>query len=393
MEKYDFDEIIERRNTESVKFDLLKPLFGQEDLIPMWVADMDFRTPPFVRDAVIKRAEHDIYGYSVRSEGYFESIINWYREQQSWDIRKEWIVFSPGIVPALNLIVMSCTSPGDKVIVQPPVYFPFFSAIKNHGRRILYNQLIREGDRYSMDFDDLEKKAAEGAKMIFLCSPHNPVSRVWTKQELIRFAAICRKYGLLIVSDEIHSDLVYPEFVHTPLAGLSEETASLTLTCIAPSKTFNLAGLSTSSVVIPDKTLRNRFETVLDQVHVGSGNIFGNIAAEAAYRNGKNWLSQLMFYLSENVSVMKDFLEKNLPFLKLVPPEATYLLWVDFSGAGLSGKELKRFIIDDARLALNDGPMFGPGGEGFQRFNIACPRQKMVEALFRLKEAFDKRKR
>ncbi|MFP4059917.1 MAG: MalY/PatB family protein [Bacteroidales bacterium] len=390
MSDYNFDAVIERKNTDCVKHDLLNPLFGRDDLIPMWVADMDFSVPSFVAIAIQKRAAHPVYGYSFRSDSYYEAIINWYRERQNWYLEKDWIVFSPGVVPALNMLVMACTRPGDKIIVQPPVYFPFFAAVENHDRKLVYNELKREGNRYYIDFEDLEKKASEGARMLFLCSPHNPVSRVWSREELIQLSAICVKHDILIVSDEIHSDLIFPGHVHVPLASINETIASRTITCVAPSKTFNLAGLSSSSIIIPEKKIRKKFESIVDKVHVGSGNIFGNVASEAAYRQGSEWLNALMNYLDGNFQLMKDYIDENLPLVEMIIPEATYLVWLDFKETGFDSRQLRRFIREEARLALNDGPMFGPGGDGYQRINIACPRSKLILAMEQLKRAFDR---
>jgi cysteine-S-conjugate beta-lyase len=380
---FDFDTPLPRENTNSVKFDLRKEIFGREDVIPMWVADMDFAVPPFVSEAVIRRAGHPIYGYSIIPDSYNEAVMEWLKKRHSWEIRKEWIRFSPGVVTGLNILVQAMTDPGDKIIIQPPVYFPFFSCVENNGRKLVYNQLVENNGAYSIDFDDLEHKMKDGARMLILCNPHNPVSRCWTRDELEWIGAKGIEHGVLIVSDEIHCDLVFEPYHHIPLASLSEEIARNTITCIAPSKTFNLAGLFTSSVIIPDDSLRRKFKVAEEKVHL-SANIFGITAAEAAYRQGEAWLGELMHYLKTNVELVKDFLADNMPEISVSPAEATYMLWLDFRKLGIDAPELKKLLIEKAGLGFVEGPTFGPGGEGFQRMNIACPRIKLELALERI---------
>ena len=287
---YNFDEPVDRQGTNCVKYDLRKDVFGNENVIPMWVADMDFLTPPFIIDAIKKSLKHEILGYTVRRHEYFESLAVWTERRYGWKIDTEWILFSPGIVPAVNICTLAYTKPGDSIIVQPPVYFPFFAAVKDHGSKLLFNKLKEKEGKYYFDFDDLRKKAERGAKMLILSNPHNPVGRAWDKDELMELAEICRKYNILIISDEIHSDLVLPGFKHIALASLSEEIASSTITCYAPSKTFNLAGLSTSSVVITNKKLREKFQRQIESLHINGGNIFGTEASIAAYSKGEEWL-------------------------------------------------------------------------------------------------------
>ncbi|MCF8228078.1 MAG: PatB family C-S lyase [Bacteroidales bacterium] len=386
---YNFDEIIPRASTNSVKYDLRKKIFGKEDVIPMWVADMDFATPDFIVDAVRERAKHPVFGYSFRSDDYFRSIINWQKRNHNWVIEKEWVRYSPGIVPALNFCVMAYTDPGDKIIVQPPVYFPFFSAIRNHGRVQVNNPLKLEKGRLNMDFDNLRKKAAEGAKMLFLCSPHNPGGSVWTQKELTEMVNICLDYNILIVSDEIHCDLVLPGYNHKPTATLSEAAADITITCIAPSKTFNLAGMATSSVIISNKTLQEKFDTLMEQLHVGMGNLFGAVASEAAYAKGERWLEELIAYIDGNVRFALDFFEKNIPGIKAIRPEATYMLWLDCRKMELDDEQLWKFFVEEAGVGMNKGESFGEGGEGFMRMNLACPRKTIKRALGRIKYAID----
>ena len=384
---YDFGEITDRTGTSCVKWDYVEKWFKADDLLPMWVADMDFKTPDFIVEAVKKRASHEIYGYTIRPESYYSSMISWINDLHGWSIEKDWIVFSPGIVPAVNMAVMAYTKPGDKVIVQPPVYFPFFSAVRDNGRQLVYNSLALENGRYSMDFDDLEKKIDNRTKMVIISNPHNPGGSAWTEEELGRLGQLCIEKGVILISDEIHSDLVLPPNKHTVAANISEEIAKVTVTMMAPSKTFNLAGMATSSVIISDPKLRNDFQVMLDRVHVGMGNLFGMVASEAAYTRGKEWLSQMLTYVKGNVDYLEDFLEQHVPGVKMIRPEATYMIWLDFAQLGLSNEELRKFILEKAKLGLNDGPVFGPGGEGFQRMNVACPRSIVEEAMQRLERA------
>jgi len=384
---YNFDEIVPRENTSCVKWDLAEMYFGNKDVLPMWVADMDFKTPDFVVDAVKRRAAHEIYGYTVRPDSYFDALINWIKNKHQWDIKKDWVIFSPGIVPAVNMAVMAYTKPGDKVVIQPPVYFPFFSAVKDNGRQLVLNQLKLENGRYYMDFDDLEKQIDKRTKMLVISNPHNPAGSAWTAEELTRLGEICIKHKLILISDEIHSDLAIPPNKHTVAANLSNEIADVTVTMMAPSKTFNLAGMASSSVIISNPELRNEFQTMIDRVHVGMGNLFGMVASEAAYKQGEEWLNQMLHYVKGNIDYLEKSISERLPKVKMIRPEATYMVWLDFRELGMSNDELKQFIIQKARLGLNDGPVFGPGGEGFQRMNLACPRQYVEEAVERLENA------
>jgi len=385
--RYNFDEIINREGTGSIKYDLRSKIFKSGTVIPLWVADMDFRTPDFIISAIQKRLEHEILGYTLIAQSFHQSIVRWNLNRHQWAIKPEWISFSPGVVPALNLLVMAFTQPGDSIIIQPPVYFPFSTAVENHGRQLLTNPLHYDGNQYSINFNDLESKISSTTRMLIFCSPHNPTGNVWKPDVLQRIGEICLKNNILLVSDEIHADLIYAGYKHTPTASLSEEIARRTITCMSASKTFNLAGLSTAYLIIPDKRLRAQYEKMLDHVHVGAGNIFGFIATEAAYEKGEDWLRQLMAYLGDNLRFLQDFTQKHLPLIKVVPPGATYLIWLDCRDLGMSAAELKRFMIEEAGLGLNDGPQFGAGGEGFQRINIACPRQLLYEALVKMHQA------
>jgi cystathionine beta-lyase len=383
--KFNFDEIINRENTNSVKYDLRKEYFGKEDVLPMWVADMDFATPKFIREAVIERAKHPIYGYTVRKEEFPDSIISWMKKRHKWDVKKEWISFSPGIVPALNMCVLAYTDPGDKILIQPPVYFPFFRAIRDHNRELVENVLVNTNNSYIIDFEDFEKKAAS-SKAFILCHPHNPVGRLWNRKELIRILEICEKHEVIVFSDEIHSDLILGNNSHIPfltLPGAEKNTVAM----YAPSKTFNLAGLSTSYLIIPNKELKLKYDRLIDNLHMGLGNIFGAVALDAAYAKGEEWLKELLIYLKQNIEFLDDFLKTRIPKIKAILPEATYLVWLDFRDLGMKDDDLKHFLINKARLGLNHGPVFGAGGEGFQRINIASPRKILEKALLQLESA------
>ncbi|MCK4750855.1 MAG: PatB family C-S lyase [Bacteroidales bacterium] len=385
--RYDFDKYIERRGTDSVKHDLNGAIFGTDELLPLWVADMDFEVPDFIREAVIERANHPVYGYTFRPGRFFEAAASWMHRRHGWEISPDTFSFSPGIVPALNMIVMEFTEPGDRIVVQPPVYFPFFNAITNHRRELVNNQLVERDGTYEMDLDHLEQQFREGAKMLFLCHPHNPVGRAWTREELEKLARLCVRYKVLVISDEIHSDLVLFGNKHIPLATLGKEVADLTFTCVAPSKTFNLAGLYTSAVITTNPKLKKGYDRILDAVHVGGGSLFGQVAFEAAYTHGDAWLDQLVAYLEQNYKKLCEIVVAEVPGMMISPLEATYLVWLDLSFLGRSDQELKRFVIEEAGLGLIDGPMFGPGGEQHQRINIATSFKVLEKGLYQLAAA------
>ncbi len=385
---WNFDEIIKREESDSVKYDLRSKLYGTNDIIPMWVADMDFKTPTFIVDAIKKRAEHEIYGYTIRNNSFFDSVIHWMYYMHKWKVRKNWISFCPGVVPALTLSILAYTKPGDKVIAQPPVYFPFFSSVKNNGRQLVYNQLKHKNGSYYYDFENLKQNIDSRTKMILICNPHNPVGRVWTKDELTELAQICLENDILMVSDEIHSDLVFKPNRHIPLASISKEIADNTIGAFAPSKTFNVAGLSSSVVIISNPKLKKVFDNFIDDIHIRNGNIFGNIALESAYYNGAEWLNELMEYLEGNIAIVKKFVDKPGIKIKMTIPESTYLLWLDFSDYNLQKNELNKLLVQKAKVGLSPGELFGPGGEGFQRMNIASPRTVLVESLNRLEKVF-----
>ena len=385
--RYDFDRVIDRRGTGSVKYDLTGKLFGKEDLLPMWVADMDFPVAGFILEAIRERLNHPFLGYTFRSDRFAGSVTSWLKRRHGWMVGTEDIGFSPGIVPALNMCVMEFSEPGDRVVVQPPVYFPFFPAVTNHGRELVYNQLVNRAGRYEMDFEQLEDLFKKGVKLFFLCNPHNPVGRAWSGEELDRLAQLCLSYKVMVISDEIHSDLLLYGNRHIPFASLGKEIADLTLTCMAPSKTFNLAGLYTSVIIATNPVIKKRYEKILDAVHVGGDNVLGQVALETAYSEGDEWLDQLLVYLEKNDREFRSLLNENLPELIISPLEATYLAWLDFSFMGLDEKALRDFIIHEAELGLNDGPMFGPGGFNHQRLNIAAPTSVLMEGARRLAAA------
>jgi cystathionine beta-lyase len=391
--RWNFDETAEREGTDCVKYDLREETFGRKDIIPMWVADMDFKTPEFIVEKLRNRADHELFGYSYRSPEYFNSIIKWLSVRHKWKVYREWICFCPGIVPALNLCTLSFTRPGDSVIVQPPVYTPFFSAVENHGRNIVYNQLVEKEGRWTMDFDSLRRSVSENTKMIIISNPHNPVGRAWIPEELHTLAEICLRNQILILSDEIHCDLILPGFKHTPVAGISEEIADITVTCIAPSKTFNLAGLSTSSVIISNPVLRKYFNKKVESLHIGNGNIFGNVASMAAYAKGYEWVDELVDYLNCNAFYVMKYCKDHIPEIIPVQPEATYMIWLDCRKLLMNGKELQDFFVHKAGVGLNDGSSFGPGGEGFMRMNLGAPRATVARAMEQIEQAVEQRRK
>jgi cystathionine beta-lyase len=384
---WNFDEPAPREGTNCIKYDRREETFGINDVIPMWVADMDFNTPQVIVDAIRKRLDHEIFGYSFRPPEYFLSIINWLKNRHNWAIEKEWISFCPGVVPALNFCTLAFTCTGDKIIVQPPVYFPFFSAVESHGRNLIHNRLIESDGKWVMDYNSLIAGIDDKTKMIIISNPHNPVGRAWGAEELVKLAEICLKNNILIISDEIHCDLVLPGFIHTPLASLSEEIAANTITLIAPSKTFNLAGLATSSVIISNPVLRKSFNRIVENLHVGNGNIFGNTASIAAYTSGHKWLDALLDYIDHNIEFVKNYCKKMIPEIIPVQPEATYMIWLDCRKFGMTGKELQEFFVKKAGVGMNEGSTFGPGGEGFMRMNLGTTHQTVMKAMEHIERA------
>ena len=388
---YNFDELIPREGTHSYKLEFRKKFFGREDILPLWVADMDIASPREVADIIQQRAAHEIYGYTVRGQWFQQAVIEWLKKRHNWNIQEGWIEYAPGVVPSLVIAIMAFTDPGDKVLIQTPVYPPFFSVVKDNSRELVTNPLIEKEGYYSIDFDLLDKQTSDPNLKLFIFSqPHNPVSRVWTKEELLKVAEICLKNNVLIVSDEIHSDLMLFGNKHIPLASLGDEIAQNTITCMAASKTFNIAGFSTSYIITPNRKLMLGFRRVLMALHLFTGNIFGAIATEAAYKYGESWLNELLLYLEGNVKLVQNFISSNMPEIKISDPQATFLLWLDFRNWQLSQPELKDLIINEARVGLNDGASFGEEGKGFMRLNVGSPKSMIEEGLVRILKARDR---
>ena len=385
--KYDFDRVIDRHNTYSIKYNMVargKP----DDVLPLWVADMDFQAPPCVIDALIKHSRHGIFGYSDTDNTYFETLRNWFARRIDWNIEQDWLIKTPGVVNAIHIAIRALTKSGDGVLIQQPVYYPFASAVRLAGRKLAVNELLYENGGYSIDFDDFEKKIMDNnVKLFILCNPHNPVGRVWTYEELIRLGDICLRHGVIVISDEIHQDFVYDGHRHLAFAGLNPTYRDITITCTAPSKTFNMAGLQLSNIFIANTRLRERFIQEYARCGFSQPGVMGIVACQAAYEGGEDWLRELLGYLTGNLSFLQDFLISRVPRVKLVKPEGTYLAWLDFRELRLNNRELDDMILHKAGLWLDDGPMFGAGGEGFQRMNIACPRSVLQEALERLERA------
>lgn len=378
---FDFDQPVSREDTNSVKYDLRKKLFGQADVIPMWVADMDFRVPPAVAEAIQQRASHEIYGYSIRPEAFYESAASWMERRHGWPIKREWMSFTPGIVPGVNLAIQALTEPLDKIMIQPPVYFPFFDAIKKNNRKLAENRLVLQDGRYFVDIEDFERHLQNGVKMFILSNPHNPGGSVWTRQELEEMGNLCVQYGATIIADEIHCDITFEGHYYTPMASISEAIADHTVTFIAPSKTFNIAGLATSLGIITEQGMREQFNKMVDRLHIANGNIFGTVALQAAYNHGEEWLDQLLAYLEGNIRLIGHFTRNHLPGIEFIEPEGTYLAWLDCRELPLENERIHRFMVEKAQVGFNDGASFGKNGSGFQRLNFGCPRHTLQKVL------------
>ena len=389
--KYNFDKYIDRRGTNCEKWDLLKEEFGRSDLLALWVADMDFPAPPEVLDALHKKIDEGILGYPTVPESLFDAIKNWEEKRHGWKFSREAIAWAPGVVAGLSFAVMALTKPGDGVIIQTPVYPPFYRTVSEAGRIIVKNPLKREGGRYVMDIEGLEKLVTPTCRTLILCSPHNPASRVWTKEELEALAEVAKRRDMIIISDEIHQDLVYSDAKHICLASLSQDMASRTITFIAPSKTFNIAGLEASVAVIPDPSLRARYISVLERFHLNSLNMLGLLAMEVAYSNCADWLDQLIVYLEGNRDFTEKFIRERMPKARMDHPEGTYIFWIDFRGYGFDSETLQDFLINKAKVALNKGTNFGVEGDGFARINIGTTCAILAEALERIAAALNAR--
>lgn len=384
--KYNFDEVVDRRNSDCIKWDTLEKVYGDKDILPMWIADMDFKSADEIIAALKNRVEHGVFGYNLQPDSLYDSIVKWAKKRYNWDIKKEWILFTPGVVAGFNIGIRALTEESDGIVIQTPVYPPFYRVINNNNRTLITNPLTIKDNRYCIDFADLEKKL-KTAKALLLCSPHNPTGRVWTREELEKIVKLCMENNVLIISDEIHCDLILKGHNHTSIASISEEAAMNSITLIAPSKTFNIAGLFTSIAIIPNEEIRNKIKDEISRLEIGHVHIFGAVALEAAYTYGEEWLEEVLAYIEENINFVIEFLEKKIPQVKLIRPEGTYLLWLDFRALGLDHEELNRIMIEKGRVLLNDGLTFGKEGEGFLRLNIGCPRSMVEEALRRIEKA------
>jgi cysteine-S-conjugate beta-lyase len=395
--KYDFDQIYDRNKTDCLKWDMMESIFGCGDLLPLWVADMDLPVAKPIIDALKKRIEHPFYGYTQPGSSVIKSVVERMKRKFNWDISPEWVVFTPGVVPALHVAIRSLTHPGDEVILQEPTYHPFFPVVINSGCKIVNNGLKLVNGRYEMDYDELEEKfhpktrplnVPGRIKTIIFCNPHNPVGRLWKRDEIIRMGEIIINNGAVVISDEIHCEILFKGNKHTPFASISKKFEQNCIVCMSPSKTFNLAGLEVSSIIIPNKKIRENFINTRSGI-VPNPNLFGYTALEAAYRYGDEWLEQVLDYLQENLNYLKNYFLKNIPRIKVIDPEGTYLIWLDCRDLGMDNNVLRSFMRKNAKVGLEDGFIFGESGSGFMRMNIACPRYILSEALKRIEKAVD----
>ena len=390
MVTYDFDRIVDRRNTDCLKYDFAVQRGRPKDVLPFWVADMDFSIAQEIEDALVKRCQHGIFGYSEATDGYFAALQNWYLKHFNWQVQRPWLIKTPGVVFALAMAVKAFTEPGDGVLVQQPVYYPFTEVIRDNDREVVNAPLALVNGHYEIDFADLEQKLANPkVKLMFLCSPHNPVGRVWTKEELLKVGDLCLKYNVITVSDEIHSDFVWDDNTHTPFATLGEEYQQNCIVCTAPSKTFNLAGLQVSNIFIPNQKLRRAFRKQIDAAGYSQLNTLGLVACQAAYAYGEEWLTQVKAYLCSNITFVDGYLKQNLPQIKMLPIEGTYLVWLDCSALGMTADEREQWLWHEAKLWLDGGGIFGKEGEAFERINVACPRATLLQGLEQLKAAVE----
>lgn len=388
---FDFDTVPNRRGTNCFKYDFAREMGMPEDVLPLWVADMDFPTAPAVLERLHALAEHGIFGYTGVKDAYFSAVHNWYAQRFGWETQRSWLVTTPGVVFAIAIAIRAFTQKGDAILIQQPVYYPFANKVTENDRQLVVNPLVLKNGRYEMDFADMERKIVDNrVKMLLLCSPHNPVGRVWTKEELLRVGEICQKHGVLVVSDEIHADFTYAGHTHHVFASVKSEFADFTITCTAPSKTFNLAGLQNSNIFIPNRQLRHAYKKELSACGCGGTNCMGMAACQAAYEAGADWLEQLKQYLAGNLAYIRQFLREKLPEIALIEPEGTYLVWLDLRKLGLTEQQQRQLIVQDAKLWLDTGTLFGQGGDGFERINIACPRATIKQAMQRLERAVHK---
>ena len=386
---FNFNKIIDRTNNFSAKWSEMNKNFGSNDLLPMWVADMDFLTAPCIMEALKDRLEQGIFGYTTRPSSYNESIVNWLDNRFSWKIKKEWLMFSPAVITSISLLIQNLTQKNDKIMIQEPVYSPFHNIVELNERDLVISPLIKLDDgSYIMDYEDIEAKIKD-VKIFILCNPHNPVGRVWTREELTRLGQICLKHNVIVISDEIHSDIILKNHKHTPFASISKEFCKNTITCIAPTKTFNLAGLQSSFLVMSNPYYYEVMDRAFSTLDIKRNNAFSLVATEAAYNYGEDWLDELIKYIEDNVDFAIEYIKTNMPKLKVKKPEGTYLLWVDFNSLNVDEKDLKDALINKGKVALNSGSSFGIGGDGYYRINLACPRAMVLEALKRIEFAIN----
>lgn len=390
MKIYDFNAPIDRRGTHCVKFDALNDFFGRDDLLSLWVADMDFATPDFIIDALRKRLDHPVLGYPVQYDGYWQSVVNWIYNHHGWQVQREWMRYIPGIVKGIGMVVNVFTQPGDKIIIQPPVYHPFRLVPEHNGRDIVMNPLRREGDSYTMDFEQLEQVIDDKCRILILANPHNPIGITWDKATLARLADIAVKHNLIVISDEIHCDMALYGNKHIPFASVSENAARCSITFGAPSKTFNIAGIVSSYAIVPDEALREKFFAWLTANEMDMATIFAMVATEAAFSEGEEWRQQMLSHIESNIDFVDEYLKANIPEVRAIKPQASYLVWLDFSALGLEHEKLIDMLVNDAHLAMNDGAMFGIGGEQHTRLNVGTQRAVLEQAMSQLKEAIDK---
>ena len=383
---YNFDEVVCRKHTDALKLEALAPRWGRTDLLPMWVADMDFKTPPFIVEVMKKRMECEVFGYTAKPESWYEAIISWQKRRHKWTITKEMISFVPGVVPALAMAVQTFTQPGEKVMIQQPVYNPFAQVIRNNHRELVNCPLELKDGQYHINFKLFEKKI-KGCKLFLFCHPHNPGGRVWTREELKKVATICAQNNVIIVADEIHADLTLLPYEHIPFASVSEEAKQNSVVFASPSKAFNMAGLATSYAVIANPTLRRRFESYVEGNELAAGNVFAFNTVVAAYNKGEEWLQQMLTYVQGNIDEVVSYIKENIPQLKVIIPQASYLVFIDFSALQLNQKDIVALCTNRAHLALNDGSIYGEEGNGYMRINLACPRSVVRQALAQLKDA------
>lgn len=387
MSRINLDEEITRSNTASLKWDFTEQRFGEKDLLPMWVADMDFASPIEIVEALINRAKHPVYGYTAPTDAVYNSVINWMKIKHNWEIKKDWITFSAGVVSGFTTAILALSEPGDKVLIHTPVYTPFFDSVKSNGRILIENPLRYIDDTMKIDFDYLESQLKEGVKLFLLCSPHNPGGIVWRKEDLIKIGELCVKYNVLIISDEIHADLCLPGFTHYPIAALSEAISNITVTLMAPSKTFNVAGIQASLIICENEKLQKKINNTQHQIAFHGLNLFALEVITASYNHCNYWLEDVIQYLQKNVETVQQFIQEELPQVKMITPEASYLIWLDCTALGLNDQELRQQLIQKGKIAVSPGYSYGKGGEGYIRLNIGCTHQTVQEGLKRLKLA------